>query len=61
MKAHHSGHNVSVETVTLSGFVEEQDALNGLGLREATPKLGARGGDRGVNMVIIESVISVSY
>jgi len=47
MKAHHSGHNVSVETVTLSRFVEEQDALNGLGLREATPKLGARGGDRG--------------
>ena len=49
MKAHHSGHNVSVETVTLSRFVEEQlkDALNGLVLREATPKLGARGGDRG--------------
>ena len=40
MKAHHNGHTLSFETVTLSCFVYEQDALQVLGLGEATPNLG---------------------
>ena len=40
MNAHHNGHNLSLETVTLSCFVYEQDALQVLGLGEATPNLG---------------------
>ena len=32
VKAHHNGHNLSVETDMLSRFVYEQDALQVLGL-----------------------------
>ena len=60
VKAHHTEHNLLIETDTLSLFLQEPYDLQVLGWG-TRPQIGGKGWGQGSKMVTFESVISVSY
>jgi hypothetical protein len=57
VKAHVIAHNLPIESETLSLPVYELDALQIYEFRDTTPKIGGRGGARGLKMAPFESLV----